>query len=65
MARLTLTLYSVIDTPALEETIIPAFKEDYSWASVETVGMGLSKISSTGIAHPGAHRCWSGPITTT
>ena len=41
-----LILYSVIDSPALNETIIPAFKKDYQWAEVETVGMGPSKISS-------------------
>lgn len=42
----TVTLYSVIDTPALEDTIIPAFTEDYSWADVEIVGLGPSQIAS-------------------
>ncbi|MEF8872573.1 MAG: extracellular solute-binding protein [Haloarculaceae archaeon] len=41
-----LTLYSVIDTPALEEVIIPAFQKDHPWAEVETVGLGPSEISS-------------------
>lgn len=41
-----LTLYSVIDTPALNDIIVPAFTEDFPWATVEVVGLGPSKIAS-------------------
>lgn len=42
----SITLYSVIDGPALNDTILPAFKEDYPWADVEAVGLGPSEIAS-------------------
>lgn len=42
----SVTVYTVIDQPDMESIFNPAFKEDYPWAKVNTVGLGPSKISS-------------------